>query len=31
MGVTYREDKPVVIEKVQALVDAGEYPESLFT
>ena len=30
MGVTYREDKPVVIEKVQALVDAGEYPESLF-
>ncbi|RLD24290.1 MAG: nucleotidyltransferase [Bacteroidetes bacterium] len=30
MGVTYREDKPVVIEKVQALVDAGDYPESLF-
>lgn len=30
MGVTYREDKPVVIEKVQALIDAGEYPESLF-
>lgn len=30
MGVTYREDKPVVIEKVQALIDAGAYPESLF-
>jgi len=30
MGVTYREDKPVVIEKVQALVDTGNYPESLF-
>jgi len=30
MGVTYREDKPVVIEKVQALIGAGEYPESLF-
>ena len=30
MGVTYREDKPVVIEKVQALVDAGDYPKSLY-
>ena len=30
MGVTYREDKPVVIEKIQALVDAGVYPKSLF-
>ena len=30
MGVTYREDKPVVIEKVQSLVDAGDYPEFLF-
>lgn len=30
MGVTYREDKPVVIEKVQALIDAGAYPASLF-
>ena len=30
MGVTYREDKPVVIDKVQALVMAGEYPASLF-
>jgi choline kinase len=30
MGVTYREDKPVVIEKVQALVDKGDYPKSLY-
>lgn len=30
MGVTYQEDKPVVIEKVQALVDAGSYPKSLY-
>ena len=30
MGVTYREDKPVVIEKIQTLVDAGIYPASLF-
>jgi NDP-sugar pyrophosphorylase family protein len=30
MGVTYREDKPVVIEKIQALIDAGIYPASLF-
>ncbi len=30
MGVTYRQDKPVVIEKIQALVAAGEYPGSLF-
>jgi choline kinase len=30
MGVTYREDKPVVIEKIKSLVVAGEYPESLF-
>ena len=30
MGVTYREDKPVVIEKVQALVADRAYPESLF-
>ena len=29
MGVTYQEDKPVVIKQIQALVDAGEYPESL--
>ena len=30
MGVTYREDKPIVIKQIQALVDAGTYPESLF-
>jgi choline kinase len=30
MGVTYREDKPVVIDKIQSLVDAGVYPKSLF-
>ena len=30
MGVTYREDKPVVIEKIRQLVDAGTYPQSLF-
>lgn len=30
MGVTYREDKPVVIEKVKSLVDAGDYPKSLY-
>jgi NDP-sugar pyrophosphorylase family protein len=31
MGVTYREDKPVVIEKIQTLVDAGAYPASVFS
>ena len=30
MGVTYKEDKPVVIDKVQELVNQGIYPESLF-
>ncbi len=30
MGVTYREDKPVVIEKIQALIEAEMYPASLF-
>lgn len=29
-GVTYREDKPYVQSRIRALVDAGEYPESLF-
>lgn len=29
-GVTYREDKPFVTASVKALVDAGEYPPSLF-
>ena len=29
-GVTYVEDRPVVVEKIQELVDKGEYPEKLF-
>jgi len=29
-GVTYREDKPRVMESIRALVAAGEYPENLF-
>ena len=29
-GVTYKEDKPFVIEKIQKLIDAGEYPEKLW-
>jgi NDP-sugar pyrophosphorylase family protein len=29
-GVTYREDKPVVVAAIQALVDAGVYPVQLF-
>jgi len=29
-GVTYREDKPVVMAAVRALVDAGEYPRRLW-
>ena len=29
-GVTYREDKPLVTDAIRALVDAGEYPVSLF-
>lgn len=28
-GVTYAEDKPDVVKKIQALVDAGEYPKKL--
>ena len=30
MGVTYRDDKPVVTKQLKLLVDAGEYPQSLF-
>ncbi|MCQ2388258.1 MAG: nucleotidyltransferase [Kiritimatiellae bacterium] len=30
-GVTYREDKPFVTGEIQKLVDAGEYPQALFT
>lgn len=29
-GVTYREDKPFVVEEIAKLVAAGEYPASLF-
>lgn len=29
MGVTYQEDKPVVIKKISQLIKAGLYPEKL--
>ena len=29
-GVTYAADRPATIEKIQSLVDAGEYPNKLF-
>ncbi len=29
-GVTYAEDRQSVVDKIQALVDAGEYPQTLF-
>lgn len=29
-GVTYREDKPFVVENIRKMVDAGIYPEKLF-
>lgn len=29
-GVTYAKDRPEVVAKIKALVDAGEYPEKLF-
>lgn len=29
-GVTYKEDKPFVENKIRALIDKGEYPEKLF-
>ena len=29
-GVTYAADRPATVEKIQSLVDAGEYPEKLF-
>jgi hypothetical protein len=29
-GVTYREDRPMVVEGIQKLVKAGEYPEKLW-
>ena len=30
MGVTYREDKPVVVQSIGNMIASGEYPESLF-
>ena len=29
-GVTYKEDKPVVVAAIQSLKDAGLYPEKLW-
>ncbi|RIJ47878.1 nucleotidyltransferase [Maribellus luteus] len=29
-GVTYKEDKPLVVNKIRNLIDAGEYPEKLW-
>lgn len=29
-GVTYKEDKPLVVGKIRSLIDAGEYPEKLW-
>ena len=29
-GVTYQEDKPVVVESIRKLIDAGVYPEKLY-
>ncbi len=29
-GVTYKEDRPVVVEKIQSLKDNGTYPDELF-
>ena len=29
-GVTYSEDRPQVVAKIQQLIDAGEYPAKLF-
>lgn len=29
-GVTYKEDKPVVVASIESLINAGEYPENLF-
>ena len=29
-GVTYPEDRQSVVDKIQALIDAGEYPDKLF-
>jgi NDP-sugar pyrophosphorylase family protein len=29
-GVTYKEDKPVVVEKINSLIKEGEYPQEIF-
>ena len=29
-GVTYKEDKPIVVQKIKELIDKGVYPEKLF-
>ena len=29
-GVTYKEDKPMVVEAIQSLKDAGVYPQKLW-
>ena len=29
-GVTYKEDKPFVIEKIKTLIEKGDYPEKLW-
>jgi len=29
-GITYQEDKPIVVEKIRKLITNGEYPEQLF-
>ena len=30
-GVTYADDKPIVVQKIRELIDAGEYPQKLFS
>lgn len=30
-GVTYKEDKPLVVEKIRKLIDQGDYPEQLYS
>ena len=30
MGVTYQEDRPLVVSRIQELVEAGDYPKSVF-
>lgn len=29
-GVTYKEDKPIVVRKIKSLIEQGEYPENLW-